>query len=82
MNILSQYGCGTTGTVEGSVFLANTTSPLTHADITTLLQNAINSTTAATHIPEPNAQQVCIMYLDDNTAVDDSAARSRDVRGD
>lgn len=74
MNILSQYGCGSTGTVKNSIFLANTTSPLTHGDITTLLQNAINSTDPAKHLPEPNASQVCIMFLDDNTAVDDAAA--------
>jgi hypothetical protein len=73
MNILSQYGCGSTGTVKNSIFLPNSTSPLTHADLTTLLQNAINSSDAATHLPEPNASQVCIMFLDDSTAVDDAA---------
>ncbi len=76
MNILSQYGCGNTGTVVNSVFLPNTTTPLTHADLTTLLQNAINSTDPATHIPEPTASQCVIMYLDNNTAVDDATAQA------
>lgn len=74
MNILSQYGCGSTGTVKNSIFVSNSTSPLTHDDLTTLLQNAINSTDPATHLPEPNSSQVCIMFLDDNTAVDDESA--------
>jgi len=74
MNILSQFGCGSTGTVKKTVFLSNSTSPLTHDDITTLIQNAINSTDPAKHIPEPNASQVCILFLDDNTAVDDETA--------
>ncbi len=74
MNILSQYGCGSTGTVKNTLFLPNTTTPLTHDDLTTILQNAINSTDPAKHLPEPTASQVCILYLDDNTAVDDESA--------
>jgi hypothetical protein len=74
MNILSQYGCDSTGTVVNSVFLANTTTPLTHSDLTTLLQKAINSGNPATHIPEPAGSQCVIMYLDDNTAVDDATS--------
>src|ERR1700739_1499253 len=74
MNILSQYGCGTTGTVVNVIFLPSKTTPLTHNDIITLLQSAINSTNPATQLPEPSGSDVYIMYLDDNTAVDDGAA--------
>jgi len=72
MNILSQYGCGSSGTVVNAIFLANTITSLTHANIATLLQNAINSGTPATHLPEPAGSDVCIIYLDDSTAVDDT----------
>jgi len=70
MNILSQYGVGNTGTVENSVFLSNSTSPLTHSDLTGLIQTAINNSV----LPEPNASTCVIMYLDNNTAVDDAGA--------
>jgi len=74
MNILSQYGCGSTGKLINSIFIANTNTSLTHADLTTILQNAINSTDPATQLPEPGPSQVCIVYLDDNTSVDDTVA--------
>jgi hypothetical protein len=73
MNILSQYGCGSTGTVAASTFLPNTTTPLTHNDLTTLLQNAINSNNPATHLPEPGPSDIYVMFLDDNTDVDDAS---------
>ena len=73
MNILSQYGCGSTGTVANSIFLSNTISSLTHANITTLLQNAIDSAVAATHIPEPSGSAVHLLFLDDSTGVDDTS---------
>lgn len=38
------------------------------------LQNSINSTDPATHLPEPGSSQVCIIFLDDSTAVDDETA--------
>ncbi len=67
MNILSQYGCGTTGTVVNSVFISNSNPSLNGMDINNILQTAINRG----QIPEPNQSQVHILYLDDNTMVDD-----------
>jgi hypothetical protein len=72
MNILSQYGCGSTGTVAGSVFLPNSIASLTHSDLVTLLQKAINSTNRATTLPEPAGSDVFVLYLDDNTGVNDT----------
>lgn len=68
MNILSQYGVGSTGTVAGSVFLAEATTSLTHSDLVTLLQNAINSNS----LPEPAGSDCYILYLADNLAVNDT----------
>ena len=50
----------------------NSISSLTHSNIVTLLQNAINSTNPATTLPEPAGSDVYVLYLDDNTAVNDS----------
>ena len=68
MNILSQYGVGSTGTVAGSVFLSESTTNLTHSDLVTLLQNAINNN----QLPEPAGSDCYILYLADNMAVDDT----------
>jgi hypothetical protein len=69
MNILSQYGCGTRGTVASSSFIANTNHNLLDADLHNLIQNAINNGT----IPEPTNQADCVlMFLDDATGVNDT----------
>ncbi len=68
MNILSQYGCGTSGTVVNSVYVSNSNPSLSGQDINNILQTAINNH----QIPEPtNPSNVHILYLDDNTMVDD-----------
>jgi len=68
MNILSQYGCGTAGTVIGSAFVANTDHNLSEANIHHLLQSAITAGT----IPEPTNHNNCyIVFLDDATVVKD-----------
>jgi hypothetical protein len=69
MNILSQYGCGTTGTLHNSVFIADTTDTLNDSDLQTVLQTAINNN----QIPEPTAGSniVFLIYLDDNMVVVD-----------
>jgi hypothetical protein len=73
MNVLSQYGTGSTGTNAGSVFLPNTIASLTHADLVNLLQGAINSANPATHLPEPVTPYACMIFLDNNTGVDDTS---------
>ena len=68
MNILSQYGCGSSGTFIGSAFVANTNHNLREKDIHHILQSAINSNA----IPEPtNHNNVYIVFLDDSTGVKD-----------
>ncbi len=69
MNILSQYGCGTSGTVGGTAFVAAPDSSLSTADIHTLIQTAIDKN----EVPEPTAQLTCVLlYMDDATAVEDT----------
>ena len=69
MNILSQYGCGTTGTLANSVFIPSSDHDLSATDIKNILQTAINSN----QIPEPTNPSICyIMFLDDATAVNDA----------
>lgn len=68
MNILSQYGCGTSGTVRNSVFIPSSENNLSASDVHNILQTAINNK----QIPEPNdPSNVYILYLDDATAVND-----------
>jgi hypothetical protein len=70
MNILSQYGCGTTGTLVNSVFIASGNN-LSAADIHNILQTAINNNT----IPEPtNPSNAYALFLDNATAVNDTTA--------
>jgi proteasome lid subunit RPN8/RPN11 len=69
MNILSQYGCGSSGTLVSSVFISSSDTDLSHSDITTMFQTAINNGT----IPEPtDRSSVYMVFLDNNTAVNDS----------
>jgi hypothetical protein len=71
MNILAQYGCGTTGTLVNSVFVASPDHDLSATDIHTILQTAINNMT----IPEPIGSQTAYsLILDDATAVNDTIA--------
>jgi hypothetical protein len=68
MNILSQYGCGTTGTLAKTVFIASSDLDLSGTDINNILQTAINGN----QIPEPTNPSICyVVFLDDATAVND-----------
>ena len=69
MNILSQYGCGTSGTLASSSFIASSDHDLSAADIHGIVQGAITANT----VPEPTDQATCyILFLDDSTAVNDT----------
>lgn len=66
MNILSQYGCGTTGTLVNRVFIASTDNDLSQADIEGIIQTAINNN----QIPEPtNRSNTYVLFLDDAIGV-------------
>jgi hypothetical protein len=69
MNMLSQYGCGTSGALVSSVFISDTTASLNDSDLHTVLQTAINNS----QVPEPvaNSNIVFLVYLDDNMVVVD-----------
>src|SRR5262249_34837248 len=68
MNIMSQYGCGTSGSFIGSAVVANTDHDLSEANIHHILQAAINAKT----IPEPvNHNNVYIVFPHDQTRVKD-----------
>src|SRR6185437_6867056 len=69
MNILSQYGCGTSGNVFAGTFISDTDTTLNDTDFHTVLQNAIDAHT----LPEPTAGSniVFMLYLDDDMVVDD-----------
>jgi hypothetical protein len=69
MNILSQYGSGSTGSFIQSVFIANSNLTLKDADIRVILQDAINNS----RIPEPkNPSNVNIIFLDNATGIKDT----------
>lgn len=71
MNILSQYGCGTSGTVASTTTVAAPGSILSGADVHNIIQTAINNG----QIPEPRSEAICVLlYLDDGTAVNDAEA--------
>ena len=69
MNILSQYGVGTSGNFIQSVNIADTATSLADSDFHTIIQNAINSN----KLPEPTANSsiAFIIFLDDNMVVTD-----------
>jgi hypothetical protein len=69
MNILSQYGCGSTGTLVNSAFIADSSNALNDSDFQTVLQHAINGG----KIPEPTPKSSIgfLLYLDDNKVVVD-----------
>ena len=69
MNLLSQYGCGTSGNLVKSLFVSAPSNSLSASDIHGILQTAINSS----QIPEPtNRSDVHVLFLDDATAVNDT----------
>ena len=70
MNILSQYGCGTTGTVAEPVFIERKDNELSADEIHRILQDAIDDGS----VPEPDSSSAHVLYLDDSTAVNDTAA--------
>jgi hypothetical protein len=71
MNILSQYGCGTSGNLVNSVFISSSDHDLSTSDIHNIIQTAINNN----QIPEPtNLSNCCILFLDDATGVNDATA--------
>ena len=66
MNMLAQYGVGSTGTLVNSVFVASNDHDLNRTDVETIFQTAINNGT----IPEPtNQSNVYILFLDDASGV-------------
>jgi hypothetical protein len=66
MNMLAQYGCGSTGTLVNSLFIASSDHNLNRSDIESVFQTAINNNT----IPEPtNPSNVYVLFLDDATGV-------------
>ncbi len=66
MNMLAQYGCGSSGTVVNSVFIASTNHNLNRNNIESIFQTAINNNT----IPEPTDTSVAYaLFLDDATGV-------------
>ncbi len=73
MNVLSQYGVGSgkgSGLFVQASFVSNVPSTLTDSGIHNIIQSTINSGA----IPEPpqnNTTHVLIIYLDENTSVND-----------
>ncbi|QUD87707.1 hypothetical protein [Phenylobacterium montanum] len=66
MNMLAQYGCGSTGSVAGSVFISSSNHNLDRAAIEGVFQTAINNNT----LPEPTDPSVVyVLFLDDSTGV-------------
>jgi hypothetical protein len=76
MNILSQYGCGTSGTVVNSVFVPSSDQDLSARDVHNILQTAINKK----QIPEPtDPSNAYILFLDDATGVDDRSLETQPI---
>jgi hypothetical protein len=65
MYVLSEYGCGTAGTVAGPVSIENKDPTLSAKDIRGILQAAIDNGT----IPEPDSSFCVQVVLDDRTRV-------------
>lgn len=68
MNILSQYGCGSSGSLVSSVSIPSTDHNLSAADIHGILQSAIDNNM----VPDASPSNAYILFLDDATAVDDT----------
>ena len=70
MNVLSQYGCGTSGKVVRSAFIDNSDHDLSGPDINNIIQTAIDNKQVA----EPtDPSSAYMLFLDNMTAVDDAA---------
>jgi hypothetical protein len=69
MNMLAQYGCGTSGTVT-AVPISSNDHDLSATDIHTIIQNAINSHV----VPDAGPSNAYVLFLDDATAVNDTDA--------
>ena len=67
MDVLSQYGIGTSGSFVKSVTISDVSNTLVDADFQTVLQNAINGNLIPE--PAPNSSIAFIIYLDDNKVV-------------
>jgi hypothetical protein len=69
MDVLSQYGIGTSGTFVNSITVADTSNSLVDVNFHTVIQTAINNN----QLPEPtaNSSVAFIIYLDDNKVVTD-----------
>jgi hypothetical protein len=73
MNVLSQYGVGSgrgSGLFLQASFIDNVPANLTDSDVHSVIQSAINRGA----IPEPpvnNTTHILVIYLDENTAVND-----------
>jgi hypothetical protein len=66
MNMLAQYGVGSSGSVVNSMFVSSADHDLNRTDIENIFQTAINNGT----IPEPTNPANCyILFLDDATGV-------------
>jgi hypothetical protein len=80
MNMLAQYGCGSTGTFKDAVFLANSSSSITDSDLHTFIQTAIGNGT----LPEPTTDSsvVYVFFLDDNTGINDGSTIMCEPSGD
>jgi hypothetical protein len=70
MNILSQYGCGSSGSVVASATVASPDSNLSTSDIHDILQSAIDDGL----VPAAGPSNAYIIVLDNTTGVNDSAA--------
>src|SRR5690348_380051 len=70
MNILSQYGCGSSGSVVASATVASPHSNLSTSDIHDILQSAIDNGL----VPDAGPSNAYILFLDNTTGVNDTAA--------
>jgi len=68
MNILSQYGCGSSGSLVSSATVPSPDHELSAADIHGILQSAIDNNL----VPDASPSNAYILFLDNATAVDDT----------
>jgi hypothetical protein len=68
MNILSQYGCGSSGSLVSSATVPSPDHDLSAADIHGILQSAIDNNL----VPDASPSNAYILFLDNATAVDDT----------
>src|SRR3984885_14117720 len=70
MNILSQYGYGSSGSVVASATVASPDHDLSADDVHGLIQSAIDNGL----VPDAGFSNAYILFLDNATAVDDTSA--------